>query len=126
MLESLRHVVPPLLRHLGAYASLVGAEAESALATVRRRLLLALVAFFVGWLSLALGLVWLIAAVWDTPWRMWLLGGLCLGLAAVAIASASMVMRNPEEPFRKLRAEWAADRDVLRRLGSRLMEDRHA
>jgi uncharacterized membrane protein YqjE len=126
LLRAIRRLLPALGRHAAGYASLIGAEAGSALAIIRRRLILGIATFLIAWLSIVVGLVWLVAAVWDTPYRLWLLGGLTIGLALIAMITAAMMMRGSDELFRKVRAEWAADRELLRQIGSSLTEDRRA
>jgi uncharacterized membrane protein YqjE len=125
LLEGLRRLLPALVRHVAAYGALLGAEAESAAAAVKRRIVLGVAAFLTAWLAVSLAVVWLIAVVWDTPYRLWLIGGLSIALALTAVI-VTRAMGRDDEPFRRVRAEWAADRELLRQLGARLTEDRHA
>jgi uncharacterized membrane protein YqjE len=125
LLEGVRSVLPALLRHAAAYGDLIGADTESAVAAVKRRLVLGVAAFLTAWLAVALAVVWLIAVVWDTPYRLWMIGGLSVALAVSAVIVARAIGRD-DEPFRRVRAEWAADRELLRQLSARLTEDRHA
>jgi uncharacterized membrane protein YqjE len=126
VLDTLRRLGPALLRHAAGYGQLIGAEAGAVVRSLKRRLMLGLAAFFVAWLSVSLAVVWLVAAVWDSPYRMWLIGGLSIALAVTAIVLARVMGRAEDEPFRRVRAEWAADRELLRQVGARLTEDRHA
>jgi uncharacterized membrane protein YqjE len=106
------------VRHAVGYLSLIGCEGELAIVALKRRLLLAAVALAVAWLALALAIVWLLAVTWDTPYRSWMIGGLCVltGLSALFLARAAAQDRS--ELFARLRLEWAADREIIRGLTS--------
>lgn len=115
-LDALRKLLPVAGAHAMGYVSLIGADAELAFGSMRRRVYFGIGAFMAAWLSIALGIVWIVAAAWDSPNRLWWIGGLTLGLAAVAVALGLTAGRKVDQPFSRVRAEWAADRDMLRRL----------
>jgi hypothetical protein len=109
--------VPLLLRHLAAYAELAAGEVAAAATDLQRRLVLGAVAAMAGLLSLALAVTWLVAATWDTPWRLWTIGGLALGFALIALGAARSAGRAPSPPFAVLKEQWAADSALLERAG---------
>ena len=120
MLEALQRLAPAVLRHLLAYGDLICDEAGDALRRSRRRTLGLAVAFAAGVMALSLACVWIIAASWDGPNRLAVVGGLCGIFAIVALAGACYARRaalpGQPAPFERLRAEWRADRLELARL----------
>src|SRR5262245_66040747 len=77
-------LVPVILRHLQAYAEVVGEDAREAADYVARRLLALLVAAACGFVALLMACAWLLVLAWDTRWRAWAAGGLALVFAAAA------------------------------------------
>ena len=111
-----------LVAHLGGYAQLIGAQADDALATLRRRA--ALLAGLAGGLLLGLGLAGtagLLAAVlrWETmpaPWLLVAIPALPLALAAACWAA---LRRLPAAwSAELLREQVAADAALLREAGA--------
>lgn len=125
MLFALRRVGPLLLRHACGYVDLIAAEAQVAAATVKKRLFLAAVGVVSTLLGLALLVAWLIAATWDSPYRLWVIGGFCAAFVAMAFASLRMAVAGRGEMFERLKAEWAADRELRPGAGPALSGELH-
>lgn len=126
MLEALSRLAPALLRHLFAYGELVREETGDALRQLRRQLVGLAVAVAAGSMALVWGCAWLVAANWDGPNRLRVLGGLSIAFALLALlgvwyASGARAPGQPR-PFERLRAEWRADRQQLAGLDPALGE----
>lgn len=119
MASLLAPLVPAVLRHLEAYAEIVGEDARDAASAVARRLLALLLAAAASFIALLMACVWLLALTWDGPWRAWTAAGLALAFAAGAAALAIPVLRRrtkPEEQlFPRVRQEWGRDRVLIDR-----------
>jgi hypothetical protein len=85
VLEALQRLVPALLRHLIAYGDLLCDEAGDALRQSRKRALGRAVSVGAGVMALSLACVWIIAANWDGPNRLAVVGSLC-GAFAIVLA----------------------------------------
>jgi uncharacterized membrane protein YqjE len=105
-----------LLRQACDYLDLVEEEIKAALASLKRRLMLALVGVISAALALVIGLVWIIAAVWDEPYRLWVIGGICAAFAATAVTAGGMALNDRRKMFAHLKAQWAADKALLPQL----------
>jgi hypothetical protein len=120
MLEALQRLAPAVLRHLIAYGELLCEEAGDALRQSRRRALGLAVTVTAGVMALSLACVWAIAAGWDGPNRLTVIGALCLSFVVVALIGAAYARaaRLPDRPapFERLRAEWQADMRELAQL----------
>jgi hypothetical protein len=113
VLEALQRLAPAVLRHLIAYGELLCEETGDALRQSRRRALGLAVTAAAGVMALALACVWAIAASWDGPNRLFVVGTLCVSFIIVALIGAgyargAIASRRPA-PFDRLRAEWRAD-----------------
>jgi uncharacterized membrane protein YqjE len=112
-------LVPAILRHLDAYADIVGEDAREAAGLVVRRLLALLVAGACAFVALLMICAWLLILAWDTPWRAWTAAGLVLLFAAGAAALAWPVLRRGSDPdalfFPRTRGELSRDRELLGR-----------
>jgi hypothetical protein len=115
-----------LLRHLFAYGELVREETADALRLLQRRAVGLAVAVAAGSMALLWGCVWLVAANWDGPNRLRVLGALCIGFTLIALLGGwyAGTGRAPGQPrpFERLRAEWRADRQQLATLDPSLVE----
>jgi len=120
VLEALERLAPAVLRHLIAYGELLCDETGDALRQSRRRVVGYGVAVGAGALGIALGCLWAIAASWDGPNRLAVVGSLCatfIGIALVgAIYARAGIPSGRTPPFERLRAEWRADLRELARL----------
>ena len=76
-----------------------------------------------GMMALGLGCLWIIAATWDGPNRLWAVGGLCIGFLLIAISGGAYAVggRSRGKPFEQLRAEWRADLQEIARLDPTLV-----
>jgi uncharacterized membrane protein YqjE len=119
MASLLAPLVPAVLRHLEAYAEVVGEDAREAAGAVARRLLALLIAAAASFIALLMFCVWLLALAWDSPWRTWTAAGLAVAFAVGAAALAFPVLRrrtNPEDMlFPRVRQELKRDRVLIDR-----------
>lgn len=120
MLEALQRLAPAVLRHLIAYGELLCEEAGDALRQSRRRALGFAVTVTAGVMALSLACVWAIAASWDGPNRLTVVGALCGCFVIIALVGAAYtrgaVRAGGAMPFERLKAEWQADMRELERL----------
>jgi uncharacterized membrane protein YqjE len=111
--DALLRLVPALLRHLGAYGDLFVDEAADAVRDLRRQLLGLALLLTSGGVAALMACVWVIAATWDGPHRLQVIGALCIGFVLIALAGAwyahSAVVPGRPRPFERLRAEWRED-----------------
>ena len=135
ILLSLPRLIPALLRHLGAYAELAGAEAHNLASALARRVLIAAVALLAALIAILLGAAWLLIALWDTPYRSAAAGSLFGLFAAISIVAGVLAARGSAEArgFAAVRKEWEKDRELLESLateyddaGGRASSNRHA
>lgn len=122
-LELLPKLLQALLRHLIAYGELLFEEGREAIERLRRRMVAMAVALVAGLMALGLGCLWIIAATWDGPNRLWAVGGLCIGFLLIAISGGAYAVggRSRGTPFEQLRAEWRADLQEIARLDPTLV-----
>lgn len=121
VLSLLPRVVPLAARHLAAYMELAAADAAILARSLAQRLIAAAVALLGAIFSLLMGCVWIVTAVWDTPWRGATIAGLLMLFAVVTIAGAVFAARRwpmGQEPFARLRSEWDSDQGLIRDLSS--------
>jgi hypothetical protein len=118
--EVVQRLAPAVLKHFIAYGELLYDEAGEALRQSRRRVLgYAVVALSTSF-AVALGCAWAIAASWDGPNRLIVVGSLCgvfvfIALIAVVFSRGARPAGQPQ-PFERLRAEWREDLRELARL----------
>jgi uncharacterized membrane protein YqjE len=115
-LSLLPTAAPIVARHLGAYVELAAAEATELARVLARRLLAAALALLGIVFMLLVGCVWLVGAVWETPWRDPTLASLTLLFAVLAVGGWVLAARRWETaaaPFSVLRKEWASDRRLF-------------
>lgn len=108
--------VPLLGRMALGYAELVAADLELGCASVARRLRAAVLCGVSAVLTLLVGLTWLIAASWDTPYRLTILGALTGVMFAITLVTGAIARsrgRAMRRPFDNVRTEWAKDREVV-------------
>ena len=113
-----------LARHLRGYVHVATADAALLTIDLRKRLLASLIALVSGTLCLLLGLSWIVASVWNTPWRLPVLATLLVLLAAGAIIAAVWAARPfpaGQRPFAGMRREFDTDMALVTNLSA---EDR--
>jgi uncharacterized membrane protein YqjE len=112
-------LVPAILRHLQAYAEVVGEDAREATEFLARRLLALLVAAACAFVALLMACAWILVLAWDTPWRAWIAGGLALLFAIVAVALIMPMLRRGTGErvlfFPRIRYELERDRELIER-----------
>jgi hypothetical protein len=127
ILSLLPKVAPLAVRHLAAYMELAATDAAVLARSLTRRLIAAAVALLGGLFTVLMGCVWIVTAVWDTPWRDTTLGALLVLFAAVTFAAAVLAARRwpaGREPFARLRGEWDSDKSLIRELSEPLAQTR--
>jgi uncharacterized membrane protein YqjE len=112
-------LVPVVLRHLDAYAEVVGEDAREATAFVARRLILLLIAGACAFVALLMLCSWLVILAWDTPWRAWTAASLVILFGGVAVALAWPALRGRAGQdalfFHRIRNELSRDRELIAR-----------
>jgi uncharacterized membrane protein YqjE len=119
MLWSLPKAAPVLLRHLAAYLELAGQD----LARTQREVTAQLAASAILAVSLLfavlMGCLAVVAATWDTPYRVaaiaWMGGGF-LVVAVLAALYRSSVAKGRSPLLSSVRREWQEDRVILERI----------
>jgi len=112
-------LVPAILRHLQAYAEVIGEDAREVADYLARRFLALLVAVACGFVALIMGCAWLLVIAWDTPWRAWAAGGLALLFAIAALILLRPMLRRAGGErtlfFPRVRYELERDRELIER-----------
>ena len=106
----LNRALSAVVRHVNGYVDLIEAEAAAAARSVMTRIAMAIAGLLASLLFVAFGALWIVAAAWDQPYRLWVIGGVCLAFALAAAAAFVAAFREREGVFDRVRAEWAADR----------------
>jgi len=107
---------PLVARHFAAYLELFADEAGELGSYLARRVAAVIAALLALSFTLAMACVWILNAVWDTPWRQAGIVGLLLVFAVAAIAAWITAVRRPVAgwtPFHRLRSEWALDEQLI-------------
>lgn len=107
------------VRHAGAYADLIASDLSLSSQDLRRQLVAAAMLGFGVLLAAALACALAIAAVWDTPARLWVIGGLigaALLVAALAFLRLRRVKANSVPLLGQTAREWDKDRRLLEEL----------
>ena len=105
-----------LVPHLQRYFEVAAADAALLAIDLRRRLLASLLAIVSATLCLLLGIGWIVAIVWNTPWRNPALAAMLLSLAISALLGALRAIRpnRPgQEAFSGLRRKFGADAKLI-------------
>jgi len=119
LLRALPEAAPIVLRHLAAYAELLGEDLARAQRELAARFM-ASVMFGVS-LTFALAMVCLgiLARTWDTPYRVasiaWM-GGVFLFVAVVCGLVRSRILRSQAPFLGSVKDEWRQDRIALERI----------
>jgi uncharacterized membrane protein YqjE len=119
MLWSLPKAAPALLRHLAAYVDLAGLDFARAHREIAAELAASAVVVIGALFAVFMGCLAVVAITWDTPYRVtaiaWLGGGFA-GIAIVAAAYRSRLVRAKSPFLASVRREWQEDRVLLERI----------
>lgn len=113
-----------VLRHAGAYGVLLRSDLDAARTLLRRRVTALVVLSVSLLLALQVGCGALLAATWNTPARIWVVGGMLAVLLACAVWGWRR-LQAPATPVERAAAsttarELAKDRALLGELIARL------
>ena len=118
-LDLLPKFAPIVARHFSAYLDLFADDAAELGTHMAKRMIATLAAMLAFSFALAMGCVWILAALWDTPWRYYGIAAL-FTLFAIATAVAWFTASRPPQvewsPFQRLRAEWVLDEQLIAEL----------
>jgi hypothetical protein len=123
-LELLPKFAPIVARHFSAYLDLFADDASELGTHMARRMVAMIVALLALSFTLAMACVWILSAVWDTPWRQFGIASLLLVFAIGTVVAWFVAVRKPEaewSPFHRLRSEWTLDEQLI----AELMEGKH-
>jgi len=116
---SLPKAIPILLRHVLAYAELAGEDLRAFQRRSAARLLALLVAVLGALFSLVLICVAVVAAFWDTPYRLhaiFALLGVFFVVTVIGLLSARPRSAQGDAMFGRVAQEWRKDRVILDQL----------
>jgi len=105
-----------LARHLAAYGQLMTDDVANAMQTWRSRMIAACVLTLCAAFAVGCACVGVIAASWDTRWRLWSIAALGLVfLLATGLAAVRLRHLQEQQPplLRRSAREWAKDRALL-------------
>jgi len=125
MLERAASVASLVVRHLGAYGELVAQDLSVASAARRRRLWAGAVLAIAALLFAEIACFWLIATVWNTPQRDWVIGSMT-ALFLVVTCGAAFALRTLSRHSPGLLGLSAQEWEKDRRLLTELLEPRSA
>jgi len=116
-LLSLQRAAPVLLRHLSAYAELAGQDLAASKVEFAARARSALILVVSAVFALVMLCACVIAATWDTPYRLAAVASLAGLFVIIAGAAAIHLARSPSQrAFAGVRREWKQDRALLEQL----------
>jgi len=107
------------VRQAGAYTDLILSDLEVSSKLLRRRVAWGAAALVSLHIAVLLGCTFLIAVSWDSQYRLWMIAGLLLGFAAVAVISVwrlGVVDAGAPGVLAQTAREWAKDRRLLEEL----------
>ena len=119
LVQSVKEVAIGLIDQASDRLSLLGLEIAEERERVMAMVLSALAAAFFVALTVVFGAFWIVAAYWDTPYRLRAIGGLTLAAAVVSAAVVLLFLRKMRQPtalFSHTLAEFERDRVALDRL----------
>jgi uncharacterized membrane protein YqjE len=113
-LLSLQRAAPVLLRHLSAYAELAEQDLAVSRADVAARVRAGVSLVISAIFALMMICACVIAATWDTPYRLTAVITMASLFMAAAIVSAIVLTKVPKQrAFAGVRGEWQRDRLLL-------------
>jgi uncharacterized membrane protein YqjE len=125
MIDRISATASIAVRHAGAYADLIASDLSLSSRDLRRQLVAGATLGLGILLAVALACVLAIAAAWDTPARLWVIGGLVL--VALLVAGVAFVrLRRVKAAAAPLLGQTAREWDKDRRLLEELLDRPHA
>jgi uncharacterized membrane protein YqjE len=119
MLWSLPKAAPVLLRHLAAYVELAALDLAKAQREISAQLLASAIVAVGVFFALMMGCLAVVAATWNTPYRLaaiaWMGGGFVV-LAVGAAIYKVRIARAQTPILDSVRREWHTDRMILDRI----------
>lgn len=116
-LQMLQAAAPILLRHLGAYAELATQDIAFAKERFIERAKVGILFLISGHFALLAICVFVVAAAWDTRYRLIAIGMLGGIFIVVTVVAGALIARTkPVSAFESVRREWRQDRLILERL----------
>ncbi|MGH8264927.1 MAG: hypothetical protein ACRETU_00480 [Steroidobacterales bacterium] len=123
-LLSLQRAAPVLLRHLSAYAELAGQDLAASRLEFAARARSALILVVSAVFALVMLCACVIAATWDTPYRLVAVASLAALFVIIAGAAAIHLARSPaQRAFAAVRREWRQDRALIEQLVANSVKD---
>lgn len=119
MIDRLSATASIAVRHAGAYADLIASDLSASSHDLRRQLVAVATLGLGIALAAALACVLAIAASWDTPARLWVIGGLIVAallLVAAAVLRLRSVRARAVPVLGQTAREWEKDRRLLEEL----------
>jgi len=118
LFDSLKKLAASFVSHLHTRLALFATELAEEKMRLSSILFSALLAVFLFFMALTLVAVFIVAAGWDSPYRLYIIGGLFLAfLAGAAIAGGAVrsQIKSGPRPFEMSLAELYKDRHELER-----------
>jgi uncharacterized membrane protein YqjE len=119
MIDRLSTAASLAVRHAGAYVDLIQSDLDLSSRVLRARVIAALSVALALQLAVALGCVWIIAAAWDTSFRIPAIASL-LGVFLLVAGAAWWKFRalsaSAPPVLSQTISEWAKDRRLLEEL----------
>ena len=125
MIDRLSATASIAVRHAGAYADLIASDLSLSSQDLRRQLVAVATLGLGVVLAAALVCVLAIAAAWDTPARLWVIGAL-IAAALLVVAVALLRLRRVKANAAPLLGQTAREWDKDRRLLEELLDRPHA
>jgi uncharacterized membrane protein YqjE len=125
MMDRLSATASIAVRHAGAYADLIASDLSLSSRDVRRQLVAAATLGLGTLLAAALGCVLAIAAAWDTPARLWVIGAL-IAAALLVVGVSFLRLRRVRARAAPLLGQTAREWDKDRRLLEELLDRQRA
>ena len=125
MIDRLSATASIAVRHAGAYADLIASDLSLGSQDLRRQLVAVATLGLGVVLAAALVCVLAIAAAWDTPARLWVIGAL-IAAALLVVAVALLRLRRVKANAAPLLGQTAREWDKDRRLLEELLDRPHA
>jgi uncharacterized membrane protein YqjE len=117
LFESLKHLGRTAVEALHTRLDLLSAELKEEQARITELLVVAALSLLCVFLAIVFAAFFVVVAVWDTPYRLWVTGLLALSLGAAAILlwrNFRRRMSDRPRPFKATLEELSADIEHLR------------
>jgi len=108
-----------LLRHLAAYVELAALDLAKAQREISAQLLASAIVAVGIFFALMMGCLAVVAATWDTPYRLTAIACMGGGFVVLAVGAAiykTRIARTQTPILDSVRREWHADRMILDRI----------